>query len=114
MIAAEHITTLVGKNIELVCFAQYSVYIHLQQNILITVEAGLEHVHNGKRYVVQFGSPAVESNLLTILESTVRFAAVEQNGDLQLILSNGDTLRIFKERGYESYRLKIGDQELIA
>jgi len=31
-----------------------------------------------------------------------------ETGDLELNLSNGDRLRIYKEPEYESYRLRIG------
>ena len=98
----------------MVCFAPYSVYVHLEDNILITVEAGFEHIHNGKRHVLQLSSPATESSLLTVLEGSITSAVVAQNGDLQLTISNGDSLRVFKEPEYESYRIKVGDEELTA
>jgi len=114
MIGTEHIAVLVGKNIELVCFAQYSVYIHFEDKILITVESGFEHVHNGTRRVCQLSSLPADCSVLTIVESTVNSAVVDQNGDLKLTISNGDSLRIFKEPKYESYRLRIAGEELIA
>ncbi len=80
---------------------------------MVTVESGLEHVHNGTRNVVQLSSPLNECSLLTILENTVTSAIVEANGDLQLTISNGDKLRIYKEPLYESYRLRIDGQELL-
>ncbi len=113
MIATEQVTQLVGKSVEQICFAQYSIYIHLESGIIVTVEAGLEHIHNGTRHIVQLSSPLTESGLLTILENAVTSASVEANGDLQLTISNGDKLRIYKEPQYESYRLKIGDEELL-
>lgn len=113
MIGTEHITALVGKNIELVCFAQYSLYIHLADKILITVESGFEHIHSGTRRVCHLSSPPIDCSVLTILESTVNTAVINQNGDLQLAISNGDSLRVFKEPKYESYRIKIGVEELI-
>lgn len=114
MIEAEKIMQLIGKSVELVCFAQYSIYIHLQDRIILTVESGLEHVHNGTRHVHQLSSPLTESNLLTILEATVTSAGIAANGDLELTISNGDKVRIYKEPQFESYRLKIGTEELIA
>jgi Family of unknown function (DUF6188) len=113
MIGAEQIMELVGKNIELLCFAQYSLYIHLEDKILITVESGFEHVHSGTRRVCHLSSPPVDCSVLAILESTVRSVVIAQNGELQLTFSNGDSLRVFKETKYESYRIKIGVEELI-
>lgn len=114
MIKAEHVSALIGKNIELVCFAQYSVYIHLEGNVMLTVEAGLEHTHNAARYVYEASSPFAASNIMSILENTVTSASVDPNGDLRLSMSNGDTLRIYKEPEFESYRIKIRDEEWIA
>ena len=50
---------------------------------------------------------------MSMLESTIASATVEANGDLCLVMSNGDTLRIYKRPSYESYRLKIGNDEFI-
>ena len=113
MIGKEQVSKLVGRNVELVCFAQYSIYVHLQGGTLLTVEAGLEHTHDGIRRVYHLSTPPSESSLLSILESTITSATVEENGDLQLTASNGDSLRIYKEPQYESYRLKMGSEELI-
>lgn len=113
MIGKEQVCKLVGKNVEQVCFAQYSIYVHLQDGTILTVEAGLEHIHNGIRRVYELSSPLSESSLLSILEATITSATVDENGDLQLTASNGDSLRVYKESGYESYRLKIGAEELI-
>ena len=114
MITAAQVNVLVGRNVELICFAQYSVYIHLQGGAMLTVESGCEHIHNGKRRVYHLSSPIGESSLMGILENTIASTAVEANGELQLVFSNGDTLRIYKEPQYESYRLKIGSEESIA
>lgn len=114
MIGAEKVMQLIGKSVELICFAQHSMYIHLQDRIILTVESGLEHVHNGTRHVHQLSSPLTESNLLAILEATVTSATVATNGDLELTISNGDKVRLYKEPQYESYRLKMGTEELIA
>ena len=50
---------------------------------------------------------------MSILENTIVSASVEANKDLRLVISNGDTVRIYKKSHYESYRLKIGNKEFI-
>ena len=50
---------------------------------------------------------------MSILENTIVSAAVNANGDLGLAISNGDTLRVYKQPHYESYRLRIGSDEFI-
>jgi hypothetical protein len=114
MITAGQVNVLVGRNVQLICFAQYSIYIHLQGGATLTVEAGCEHIHDGKCKVYRLSSPIEESSLMSILESTIASITIEANGELRLVFSNGDTLRIYKEPQYESYRLKIGSEESIA
>lgn len=81
---------------------------------MLTVEAGLEHTHNGVRRVYDLSTPLSESGLLSILESTITSATVDGKGDLELTASNGDSLRIYKNPHYESYRLKTDAEELIS
>jgi hypothetical protein len=114
MMTTKRVDTLIGKSIELICFAQYSVYIHLQDRITLTVHIGFEHSHGRTTKVHQLSSPLTESSLMSILESTITSAIVESDGDLILKISNGDTLRIYKDPNFESYRLNIGGEELIA
>ena len=100
----------VGQKVEMVCFAQFSVYIHLHGGILLTVEAGFEHLHDGAGHPTTF--PITESGLMTILESSIASASLDTRGEMLLVFSNGDRLRISKEADFESYRLKIGNEEL--
>lgn len=113
MIGTEHATRLIGKNIELLCFAQYSIYIHFEESIILTVESGLEHVHDGVRHTLQLSSPPTNCSLLVILETKVTSATLDASGGLHLTTSNGDSLRIYKEPQYESYRLSINGEELL-
>jgi hypothetical protein len=113
MITSEHVNVLLGKKVELICYAQYTIYIHLQDGAMLTIEAGCEHTHDGRRKVYQLSSPVGESSLMSILENTIASTTIDANGDLRLVVSNGDTLRIYKQPQYESYRLKIGSEEFI-
>ena len=114
MIKTEHVQTMVGKSVEMVCFAQFGVYIHLQDRILLTVEVEFEHVHGETHKSDLMTFPASESNLMRILECSVVSATVSANGVLSLVFSNGDSLNISKRPEFESYQLKIGSEEFIA
>jgi len=113
MIRTEQVAGLMGKRVELVCFAQYSAYVHLEGGVILTVEAGFEHTHEGTSDVHEFSAPVSGSRLMRILENTVTEARIGTNGDLYLTMSSGDTIRVYKADGFESYRLKIAGQELI-
>ena len=105
---------LSSKHVELVCFAQFSAYVHLQGQILLTLEADFEHFHGDtqERQLTTF--PASQSSLMRLLECSVVSTAVETDGRLQLTFSNGDGLTILKRPEFESYQLRIGAEELIA
>ncbi len=112
MITTPQVSALLGKNIELVCFAHYSVYIHFEGGAMLTVEAEFEIVDGGRNQSRRSTFPIPESSLMKILESSVTSADVDETGDLRLSFSNGDILHIFKKPEFESYCVRIGDQEL--
>lgn len=114
MITTKDVQILNGKCVELVCFAQFSAYIHLQDQILLTVEAEFEHVlgDSQERQVTTF--PTHRSSLMRLLECSVVSATVASDGRLQLIFSNSDGLTISKQPEFESYHLRIGATNLIA
>lgn len=114
MITTKDVRILNGKSVELICFAQFSVYIHLQGQILLTVEADFEYLHGNtqERQLTVF--PVSQSSLMRLLECSVVSATVETDGRLQLIFSNGDGVTVSKRLEFESYQIRIGAEELIA
>jgi hypothetical protein len=114
MITTKDVQVLNGKNVELICFAQFGVYIHLQDQILLTVEADFDHVHGDTQEHHSTTFPASHSSLMRLLGCSVVSATVEANGGLHLTFSNGDTLAVLKRPEFESYQLKIWGAEQIA
>lgn len=114
MLKAEQINIIVGKKVELLCFGQYSVYVHFEGNITLTVEGQFHHTHNSTEEEYQAESPITKSSLMTILESSVATASIDQGGALQVVFSNGDRLNVHKCPEFESYRLKIRGEEFFA
>jgi hypothetical protein len=111
MITTTQLKSLLSKKVELVCFAQYSAYIHIEGGALLTVEAGFELAPGGSGQYQQYAFPILESNLMRILECAVTIAEVGATGDLRLRFSNGDALHISEQPEFESYCVRIGDQE---
>lgn len=114
MINTEQLRPMIGKGVEMLYFTQFAVHIHLQDRIGLMVEADFEHIHGEthKSHLMTF--PASESSLMRILESSVVSATVNASGDLSLVFSNGDHLKIPKRPEFESYRFKVGSEELFA
>lgn len=106
MITTDDFQILKGKSVELVCFAQFSAYIHLQGRILLTVEAEFEHFHGDtqERQLTTF--PASRSSLMRLLDCSVISATVGTDGQLRLTFDNGDGLTVKRIPEFESYRLE--------
>ena len=113
MITPKQVERLIGLHVEMLCFAQFCMYMHFEAQILLTVEASFEHVHGVTRKSQLTTFPATESSLIRILDCSIVSASVDPNGDLHLTFSNGDTLRVYKQPEFESYQLRIGNEELI-
>ena len=112
MITTQQVSALLGKNIELVCFAHYSLYIHFEGGAILTVEAEFEIADGRRNQSRRSTFPIPESSLMRILQCSVTSADVDETGNLLLSFSNGDILRVYKEPEFESYCVRIGDQEL--
>jgi len=111
---APPVELLVGKTVELVCFAQYTVYIHFEGDTLLTVEGGFRHIRGGSQIDYLAESPIRESSLMSIVESSIASGNVAENGELHFVFSNSDELTVFKRLEFESHRLKVGGKEFFA
>ncbi len=113
MIETKSISYLVEKRLEMVCFAQYSVYLHLEGKLLVTVESEFDLIMHTPSRVERMMFPMSQCGLMRLLELRVISANVSESGDLQVKFSNGDLISVPKQPGYESYRIQNGDAELI-
>jgi hypothetical protein len=106
------LTTLKGRHLELICFAAYSVYLHFENHLLITVVGAFRHIMAGEVVGDPGRFPLSESRLMRLLTHEVKEIQGQTDGTLHLTFSNGDTLVIFGDNGpYESYHIKHGDKE---
>lgn len=111
VINSAQIQALVGKNVELLCFAQFSLYMHLSDGALLTVEAELEYFNGETRQSELVTFPISNSSLFRILECTVVGVAIDSNANLLLTFSNKDTINVIRRPEFESYHLKLGAEE---
>jgi len=102
---------LLGKTVELVCFAAYSLYIHMNENIMITVESSFRHLRDGdESQSSEEAFPLSQSTLMRLLGNSVNSVHGKDNGTLRLDFSNNDVLIIYGDNGpYEAYHIKHGD-----
>lgn len=81
----------------------------------MTVESSLCHdgdQHRSMQHRQRI--PLHESGLMQIIGSAVAAAVAGEDGTLSLAFTNGHRLSIFDDSSdYESYRLQIGDHEIV-
>lgn len=100
---------LVGRSLEMVCFAQYQIYLHFDENILITVASAFSYKDD---FVVAV--PVRESALMELVGSSVLAATGDEDGTLSLLFNNGQTLKVLDtSKHYESYTIAHGSNEII-
>ena len=114
MITSAQVNLLIGKTVEMICFAQYSVYLHLEGRVTLTIESEFEFGLVGVERMQQAKFPIRQSSLTRIIETLVTSAELNNSGNLRLLFSTGDSLQVFKQPEFESYRLAIGGEEFIA
>lgn len=114
MITTEHVNLLVAKKVEMVCFAQYSMYLNFEGGVLLTVESEFEFGAWEVEPMQRMTFPITECRLPRIVEFLVTSADLDSSGSLRLFFSNGDSLRVFKDLEFESYRIAVGQTEFIA
>jgi len=106
---------LQGRQVEMVCFAAYSVDLHLDAGMTIHVEGRyLHHGQSDSDTASEIELPVAYSALPRLISSEILSAQADASANLTLRFSNGDLLRLLISDGpYESYQIKIGDNEFV-
>ena len=103
------------KQLEMLCFAAYSLYLHFGKGVIITIEGVFEHVVSGdKKRAKQYSFPIGASGLMRLLAEHVRNFKLGPDASLRLEFSNGDVLTIRGEDGpYESYQIQHNGAQIV-
>lgn len=95
---------LVGRTLEMVCFSQNQVYLHFDDDIIITVERALSY---NTAQVVDV--PVQDSSLMGLVGSAVSVVQGGTDGTLSLPFDNGQTVKVYDtSKQYESYSISYG------
>ena len=101
-------SVFVGCKLEMICFAEYQVYLHFSNNVLVSVESALNV--NG----VNYGVPLKNADFMHLVGHSVVSALGNKEGDLTVIFDDGSSLSVLDtEDQYESYRIRVGGSEII-
>ncbi len=103
----------VGKTLEYVSFAEYSVYFSFEKKITVTVESSLQHLFQLSGEEEKQSIPLTESSLMQLVGHAVTKVLAGADGTLVLEFDNGHLLRVFDDLpNYESYSIQHGDIEI--
>ncbi|MBL7214500.1 MAG: hypothetical protein ISS71_02345 [Phycisphaerae bacterium] len=100
---------LIGQIREMVCFVQYQIYLHFDEEITITIEGSFSYQSEG-----DISMPVRESDPMKLLGISISEVRGDTNGTLNLTFSNGETLKIYDDsQQYDSYRITYNDNDII-
>ena len=100
------------KKLRLICFAEYQVFFHFENDAVLTVDSPLQHLYEVHIDEVLQGEELhapKHSALMRLLGFEVLTLSVQEDVNLEFHFSNGDLLKIFRnEEPYESYHICCG------
>lgn len=104
----------VGVTLEMICFNANQISLQFDKKVVLTIEGRYLHKKGAADQPAQIVSlPVSKSDLMLLLERSVSLASGAEDGTLTLVFDNRHSLTCFDDAQYESYRIKIGEQEII-
>jgi hypothetical protein len=105
---------LLNRKLEIVSFAEYTVYFGFADNVSVTVTSSFQHQIGRRDQSAPIQQiPLAESKLMQLIGHTVLHANGDSNGTLTITFDNDHTLRIFDDQpNYESYEISDGDRRI--
>jgi hypothetical protein len=103
-----------GKTLDQVCFTVNSITLSFEGRILLTILGTFILRERTNARAVKQAVPVMTSNLMSLTGKTVQNAQASTDGTLVLRFEGGRTLTLVDDsRMYESYALRIGDNEIV-
>ena len=106
---------LIGCVLEQVSFSENTVHLSFTNDVSITIESCFVHsTQDDFSDVERSRVPVRDSHLMQLLGESVDSAHASADGTLSLRFTNGHVLACFDDTpGYEAYRIKLGEEEII-
>jgi hypothetical protein len=103
---------LIGRTLQLLCFSENQVFLHFDEKVSIEVlgEISYEDLSGDGPELLQV--PMSESDLMQLLGRSIK-AASNAEGTLTLVFDNGHILQCLDTPEYESYKIRVNDEEII-
>jgi len=105
---------LVGRTLELICFAQYQIFLHFDEKVSIDVRSALSHQESLNLAPRRVEIPVLQSDLMVLLGHSTVKAFGNDEGTLSLEFDNGHSLHCLDDsKQYESYTITYSGREII-
>jgi hypothetical protein len=102
----------IGKVVEMVCFSEFSVYLHLEDLLLLQIEAEFSFGKTETNSQSLCSFPIVNSELPSLVGSKVINATL-QDGMLELLFSNRLSVSVFTAGPYEAVQVSYRGQRFV-
>lgn len=104
----------IGKELEQVAFTVNTVHLAFAGDIAITLESSFTFQTDAAAALVEQEPPVRTSALMALVGQTVSAAKASRSGTLRLDFAGGGALICRDDSSqYESYRIRIGDEEIV-
>ena len=104
-----------GRQLEMLCFAPYSLYLHFGDKIILTIEGRFHHRIKGEpQSDREYSFPIQETDLVRLLGERITGVKTVAKACLRLTFAHGDELVIEGGEGpYESYQLQHDGERIV-
>ena len=103
-------TVFVDKELEMICFAQYSIYLHFPDKLLLSVMS--DFVYSSAEMIEETTFPIRQTHIISSIGSKIVKVELVEKKDLHLWFQDGAKLEINGSNiWYECYSVKIKDKE---
>ena len=107
-------SVFVGRELELVCFSVNTITLTFDQKIRVTILRSFIYHPSPNAEAIKQTLPVASSTLMCLTGKIVRSAKADRDGTLTIQFESRESLTLVDElRGYDSYTLQIGDEEIV-
>lgn len=107
--------TLVGHSLEMVCFNSNQIYFHFGVNSYLVIESKYRVSYNMDVPGIVRIVPDISQEVLRPLDHEVVNFSSDEIGTLKIEFDGGCSIEAYKDnRGYESYKVVIDGEEVLA
>ena len=102
-----------GLFLEMLSFNANQIYLHFNKNVSLAVEGEYAYYQKGSHAVQKIKPSVTESNLMELLEQSVKDVSWTTDGTLKLLFENDYVFECFdSSKSFECYQIKYGDKVL--